>query len=372
MLFDDATAQARLAKPGRVDGVAVVARPGVSQATLVANLRPLVGDRVEVITGSQLTKQDQADIHKNLSSISTFMLVFAGIAMFVGAFIIHNTFTIIVTQRTKETAVLRTIGASGGQVRRAILLEAAVVGLVASALGLLAGLGVAKLLEILLGAVGLDVPGASSVVRTSTIVISMTVGLVVTLVSAVLPARRASKVPPIAALREVALDRSASSGRRTTAGVVISGLGAAALAGGLSQQSVNLVGLGSVAVFTLCWLEPPARAAAPSPEITTPAVVRRPDDADRSSATSRKAAIGGTFEARRAGRTAETRVTTKPTVIEITIVLVRTTDEAPGTSRPTAPSRISSSLATPRPARSPSADATKPTTVASSRIARRT
>jgi putative ABC transport system permease protein len=146
-------------------------------------------------------------------------------------------------------AMLRAIGASGRQVRRSILVEATVVGLVASAIGLAAGVGVAKALKLLLASVGLDIPGGPAVIQTSTIVVSLAVGVLVTVVSAALPARRASKVPPIAALREVALDRSATSRRRAVAGTVITGLGAAALSAGVGERSIELVGLGSFAAF---------------------------------------------------------------------------------------------------------------------------
>ena len=249
VLFDDVTAQQLLAEPGKVDGASFIATDGISPAELVANLKPLVTDGVEVITGAQLTKEDQASVHENINAFSTFMLIFAGVAMFVGAFIINNTFSIIVSQRTKEMAMLRAIGASGRQVKRAVLAEAIVVGVIASALGLVAGIGVAKGLEALLGAVGLDIPGGATIVQTSTIVISMVVGILVTVVSAVMPARRAAKVPPIAAMRDIATDRSAASKRRTAAGLVVSGLGVAALLGGLSASDVKLVGLGAVVVF---------------------------------------------------------------------------------------------------------------------------
>jgi putative ABC transport system permease protein len=249
VLFDDASAQTSMAEPGRVDGAAFIAKAGVSQAELVANMQKQVGDDIEVITGAQLTNEDQDHIHDDIASFGVFMMVFAGIAMFVGAFIINNTFSIIVSQRTKEMAMLRAIGASGRQVRRAVLIEAAAVGVVASALGLLAGIGVAKALHMLLAVVGIDIPGGSTVLQTSTIVISMLIGVLVTVLSAAMPARRASKVPPIAALRDVALDRSAASRRRAATGAVIFGLGLAALLGGLGSPNVKLVGLGAALAF---------------------------------------------------------------------------------------------------------------------------
>ncbi|MEO8695583.1 MAG: FtsX-like permease family protein [Acidimicrobiales bacterium] len=249
VLFDDVTAQALLAEPGHVDGASFIADRGVTPASLVADLAPLITDGVEVITGAQLTKEDQQAVHDNINEVSTFMLVFAGVAMFVGAFIINNTFSIIVSQRTKEMAMLRAIGASGRQVKRAVLTEATIVGLLASTLGVVAGIGVAKGLEVLLGTVGLEIPDGPTIIQTRTIVISMVIGVVVTVVSAAMPARRAAKVPPIAAMRDVASDRSAASKRRTAAGLAIVGLGVASLLGGLSATDVKLVGLGAVGVF---------------------------------------------------------------------------------------------------------------------------
>ena len=132
-----------------------------------------------------------------------FLTVFALIALFVGAFIINNTFSIIVSQRTREMALLRAVGASGRQVRLAVLAEAAVTGLVASAVGLVAGVGVAKGLRALLSLLGVDIPlGTLRDHAGHRAIGSVTVGVVITLASAVLPARRASKVAPIAALRD--------------------------------------------------------------------------------------------------------------------------------------------------------------------------
>ena len=204
---------------------------------------------MQVVTGAKLVAEDQKALHDNISSFATFMLIFAGIAMFVGAFIINNTFSITVAQRTKEMAMLRSIGASRRQVMRSVIVEAAAVGLIASALGLLAGMGVAMLLKAMLASMGMDMPSGELVVQTSTIVVALATGLIVTVVSATMPARRASKVAPIAALREVALDRSAASKRRTVTGFVLVGAGVAGLLAGLSGSGPAAVGAGAVVVF---------------------------------------------------------------------------------------------------------------------------
>lgn len=250
VLFDDVTAQALLTEPGLVDGIAVVAAEGTSQAELAARIAAgVAGDANEVITGAQLTKEDQDALHDDIAVFGTFMTIFAGIALFVGAFIINNTFSIIVSQRTREMALLRAIGASGRQVRRAVLAEAAIVGVIASALGLGAGIGVARGLQTLLGAVGLDIPHGATVITAATVVISMAAGFVVTVLSAVLPARRASRVPPIAALRDVAQDYSAVSVHRIVTGSTITVAAVVALLAGLSAGNIKLVGAGAVALF---------------------------------------------------------------------------------------------------------------------------
>jgi putative ABC transport system permease protein len=268
VLFDDATAQAVLNTPGQVDGIAVTAQPGVSPTTLVARLAPVmhaasqptrwekflnavVPQRqqprapIEVISGATLTKEHQHQINKDISQFGTFLTIFALIALFVGAFIINNTFSIIVSQRTKEMALLRAIGATGRQVRLAILAEAAVTGLVASGVGVVAGMGVAKGLQLLLSALGVDLPLDSLAISTSTVAISIAVGFVITTISAVMPARRASKVAPIAALRDVAQDRSAASMKRLMVGVVA----AAVAVVGLNATNFKVVGIGAVMFF---------------------------------------------------------------------------------------------------------------------------
>ena len=166
---------------------------------------------VEVLTGTEITQETQDDIKGGLAFFNTFLLVFAGIALFVGAFIIFNTFSIIVTQRQKEMALLRAIGASSKQVMRSVMVEAFAVGAIASVAGLVAGIGVAAGLKQLLDAFGMDLPAGGLAVTGSTVITSIIVGTAVTLASAYFPARKAGKVPPIAAMRSVALDRTASS-----------------------------------------------------------------------------------------------------------------------------------------------------------------
>jgi putative ABC transport system permease protein len=158
VLFTTATAQTLLGEPGAVDGISVLSADGVGEDEFVARIDEVTGSGVEVITGAALTEEEQDAIHEDVRTFAVFMLVFAGVAMFVGGFIINNTFSITVAQRTRELALLRTIGASGRQVRRVVLAEAAVVGVIASVSGLVAGIGAAALLKSLLASAGIDIP----------------------------------------------------------------------------------------------------------------------------------------------------------------------------------------------------------------------
>jgi putative ABC transport system permease protein len=163
--------------------------------------------------------------------------------------VISNTFSITVAQRTRENALLRAIGASRKQVMRSVMLESLLTGVVASAIGVVAGIATAMGLEALLGSFGVDLPEGDPVVAAKTVIVSMAIGITVTLVAAYLPARRAAKVPPIAALRDVALDRSGRSLKRTIVGAAVSVAGIALLAVGLSGGGVPAVGLGALTVF---------------------------------------------------------------------------------------------------------------------------
>jgi len=248
VLFTDTAATELLATPGQADAIAVTADPGVSQADVAAAVQAAVGGDVEVITGATLVAENQASMAANLAEFETISLVFAVVAVFVGAFIINNTFSITVAQRTREMAMLRAIGASGRQVKRSVLIEAVVIGALASGAGLAAGIGVASGLRQLMSAFGFDMPDGATVISPNAMALSFAVGLIVTVLSAWLPARRAAKIAPFAALRDVSVDRSAGSARRAVVGTAITAVGVAALLAGLGGE-IALVGVGALVTF---------------------------------------------------------------------------------------------------------------------------
>jgi putative ABC transport system permease protein len=201
-IFDVPTAQALLDKEGEVDAVQAAAQDGVAPEELVARIREELGTSVTVRSGTEQASEDSDEVATFTSIIRYFLLSFAGIALFVGAFVIFNTLSITVAQRTREFATLRTVGASRRQVLGSVVLEALVIGLLASTIGLFAGLGLAVGLNELFTALNLDLPQTETVFATRTIVVSLLVGTVVTLIAGLSPAFRATRVPPIAAVRE--------------------------------------------------------------------------------------------------------------------------------------------------------------------------
>ncbi|HEV7763177.1 MAG TPA: ABC transporter permease, partial [Acidimicrobiales bacterium] len=249
-MFSPTAAQAYLTEPGKVDAVKVAAADGVSQTDLADRIAQVVPKGSDVQTGAQLIREDQASLKSDMAFFNTFLLVFALIALFVGSFIIYNSFSILVAQRSKEMALLRAIGAGRRQVMGSVVLEAAVVGLIASLTGLAAGIGVAIGLQQLMEGMGLDLPSGGIVVTDKAVIASLVAGLGVSVASAVFPARRAAKVPPIAAMRDVALDTSGHSRRRVVIGLGVTGLGAAAMSAGLfGGAGIGLIGLGAPVVF---------------------------------------------------------------------------------------------------------------------------
>src|SRR6266540_7341445 len=252
VLFTKAAAERLVGQPGKVDGIGVVAAEGVSQQELRDRVARVTPPSVEVVTGKVIEQESRRAVEDIINIANRFLLTFAVIALFVGSFIIYNTFSILVAQRTRDMALLRAVGASRRQMLGSVLLEAVVVGLIAAVLGLVAGIGVAAGLKALLAGFGLDIPAAGIVVTARTVVASLLTGLLVSVGSAVLPARRASKVPPIAALRDLAHDRSGRSRRRVVIGAAVTAAGAASLLLGLlsqSERALPAVGLGAAVIF---------------------------------------------------------------------------------------------------------------------------
>ena len=253
-LFDLPTAQAIIAEPGKFDSISVVAADGVDQEQLAEDLRAALptDQRVEVITGDELIEETQDAIADQLSFFTTFLLVFAVIAVIVGAFVIYNTFGILIAQRSRELALLRAVGASRRQVISSVLVEAGFVALVGSLLGLIGGVILASLLRSGLNALGFELPDGSLIIAARTIVIGLVLGFVVTALAALFPALRASRIPPVAAMREVAHDVSGQSRVRVLAGLLITIVGGLLLARGLfvgGDNALLSVGIGAGLVF---------------------------------------------------------------------------------------------------------------------------
>jgi putative ABC transport system permease protein len=231
-------AQRVAGEPGRVDTITVKATSGTSQEQVAEDIRSVMASGVEVITGDEAVTEAQDDLAEGLGFLTIFFLVFALVATVVGAFVIYNSFAIIVAQRTREMALLRAIGATRRQVRRAVFVEAVVTGVVGSVLGFVVGLGLA----VVFGSF-LDVDGDLAILPTS-VAVAVIVGVVVTVASALVPAWRASRVPPVAAMRDVAVDATGRSLVRLLLGAVLLGLGAFLGATGAVAHEVSNVGLG--------------------------------------------------------------------------------------------------------------------------------
>ena len=197
-----AEAQRVVGEQGRFDQIDVAAQPGVTPRALRATIRAVLPSTVEVRTGAQEAAKNSSDLESNLSFIRTFLLVFAYVSLVVGAFIIFNTFSITVAQRTREFGLLRTLGASRSQLMRAVLTEGLMLGVLGAVLGLLGGIALAPALNQLFKAFGADLPNSGTVLETRTIVVSLLVGIGVTVLAGISPALRATRVSPLAAMRE--------------------------------------------------------------------------------------------------------------------------------------------------------------------------
>src|SRR5215471_2629737 len=214
VLFTENAAQRLIAEPGKLDGILVVADPGVSQTEIVQRITAALPHGTEAVTGAQVTKESQDQIKQGLRFFNTFMLVFAVVALLVGGFIIFNTFFITVAQRTRENALLRALGARKRQVLVSVLVEAFAIGLIASVVGIGVGIFVAAGLKTLLAAFGFELPAGGIVLTTKTVITALIVGVGVTMAAAISPARKAGKVPPVAAMRDVAVGSTGYGSRQ--------------------------------------------------------------------------------------------------------------------------------------------------------------
>ena len=254
--FDLPTAQQLFDRQGKLDNIQAVAKTGVSPQRLVKELRSALPKSMTIRTGQQEASKASSDTSKQISAIQYFLLAFAGIALFVGSFVIINTLSITVAQRTREFATLRTLGASRIQVLGSIIIEALVIGALASVTGLFLGFGLAAGLISLFRHLGLELPQNAFVIEPRTIYMALAVGVIVTLIASIRPALRATRVPPIAAVREGAVLPASRFHRfRTVGSLGLVVLGVLLLMQGLfghgmtTAQILTTLGGGAVLIF---------------------------------------------------------------------------------------------------------------------------
>ncbi len=243
------TAQALALRPGQLDDINVLTAPGASQAAVQRAIARALPPGTEVVTGKTVAQENTSSIDRALSFFSTALLVFAFISLFVGAFTIYNTFSIIVGQRTRELALLRIVGASRRQVFGSVLAEAAITGLASSVIGLGLGVLAALGLEALLRGFGITLPPESLVFAPRTVLVGLFTGTVVTVVAAIGPARGAVRIPPVVALDDRQPIAGASLRRRLVWGAALALAGVVLLAIGLAQSAIGLVGAGAAGLF---------------------------------------------------------------------------------------------------------------------------
>ncbi|WP_416979642.1 ABC transporter permease [Streptomyces sp. T028] len=249
VLFDTAEAERLYSRPGIYHTMTVTAAPGVSDSELAAAIGKLLPDHADVQTGRQLAGYEAGLAAGDAAKLNTLLLVFAGVALFVSVFLIANTFTMLAAQRTRELALLRAVGASRKQVTRSVLAEAMVVGTVSSAVGLGFGVATATVLRATIGVFGPRMTHGPLVVTFTSVLAAVLVGVLVTMLAAWLPARRAAKIPPVAAMSSAHLPASDKSLLlRNCLGAVITLIGGTAVvagAGAGGHAGAALVGFGA-------------------------------------------------------------------------------------------------------------------------------
>ena len=251
-LFDQPTASEFLLQPGFVDAILVEGDDSVSDEVLAQRINAALSAdlKLETLTGAEITAEVQGQIKDVLNIFSTFLIVFSYIALGIGSFVIYNVFSITAAQRLRENALMRAIGASRRQVSRALLVESTAMGVVGSVIGFGIGILLSQLLSALLKATGFEVPTQGLAISTSAFVNTFVAGVLVTVLAAWLPARRAGRVPPLAALRDTALDSAGNITRRVIVGLIIVALGGVGLASSMRDAPIQILGLGVLGVFT--------------------------------------------------------------------------------------------------------------------------
>jgi putative ABC transport system permease protein len=252
--FDVAVADDLLGEPGKVDSIDVVAEPGVDDETLAQRIGDVLPDGVESVTGAEVAAEAQNAVAGLLGAFQNVLLGFAGVALFVSAFFINNTFSILVGQRTRQLALLRSIGGTPAQITRSVVLEAVGVGLLASVLGVGFGLLIALALQAILSAAGFGLPPQSLSLAGRTVVAALVVGVGATVLASLAPARRASRVAPVEGMRgELRARRSSMRLRRVAGSVLVIGGGGLMLFGlfvaDATTTTLAALAVGAIAVF---------------------------------------------------------------------------------------------------------------------------
>jgi putative ABC transport system permease protein len=251
-LFDQPTASEFLLQPGFVDAILVEGDDSVGDDVLAKRIDAALPTelRLETLTGAEITAEVQGQIKDVLNIFSTFLIIFSYIALGIGSFVIYNVFSITAAQRQRENALLRAIGASRRQVSRALLIESTAMGIVGSVIGFGIGILLSQMLNALLKATGFEVPTQGLAISPNSFVNTLIAGVVVTISAAWFPARRAGRVPPLAALRDTALDTAGSISRRVVIGLVLVAAGGVGMFAAMNDAPVQVLGLGVLGVFS--------------------------------------------------------------------------------------------------------------------------
>ncbi|MFJ6797848.1 ABC transporter permease [Streptomyces sp. NPDC091268] len=252
VLFDTAVAQQLYLEPGYYSELSVSAKPGASADRLLSAIEPLLGKDAKAQTGAELAEEQAKAIERGMGNFNQMLLTFALISLFVGVFLIYNTFTMLVAQRTRELALLRAVGANRGQVKRSVLAEALIVGVVSSAIGLVAGIGLALAMRSAMDSFGAKIPAGPVIVAPTTVLAAIVIGVLVTMLAAWLPARRTAKIAPVAAMGSAHLPATTKSLiLRNVIGSAATLLGLGAILGGAMAGQDGKVIIGGGAFLTM-------------------------------------------------------------------------------------------------------------------------